>query len=190
MRSIFAPFFILLNIFIFITVGDMYDYGIFGDTELGGSIMEDSSDIFASDDISSDMISMDPSEGDENTQYLISSQNDCRSDLGEMPQRGKTRREDMCHDNQDADHTMNEQPFVLPATLLDAATVKPEKYCPLERFNEGSQYLVCSSGFSMDILSYGLIYQALLNGELCRYNFACVAPVIVILETLFVMRER
>ena len=169
----------------------MFDDGIFGDVEPGeGSIMEDTSDLFASNDPSSYMISMDPSEDDENTQSLISAQNDCRSDLGEMPQTGKTRRDDLCHDNEDADYTRNEQPFILPATLLDAATVQPEKYCPLERFDEGSQYLVCSSGFSMDIQSYSLLYQALLNGELGRYIFAYATLVIVCLVDVIHVRGK
>lgn len=173
------------------TVSDMLDYGIFGNTELGdGSTMEDSSDLFASDDLSSGMISMDPSADDENTHFLISSKIDCTSDLGEMPQIGKTRREDVCLDNGDGDLNMNKQPYIFPSIFLDAATVKAEKYCPLEKFDEGSQYLVCSSGFSMDIQSYGLLYEALLNGELGRYIFAYAAPVIVFSETSFMFRER
>ena len=172
------------------TLGDLFEYGNYGDAELeGGSIMGDSSDLFASDD-SSELNPMDLSEYDENTQYFISSKIDCTSDLGEIPLIGKTRRGDVCHGNEDGDYRTNEQTFILPSTVLDAITVEPENYCPSQNFDEGSQYLVCSSGFSMDILSYGLTYQALLNGELGRYLVAYTAPVIVVLRTLFVFGER
>lgn len=177
-----ARYLILLNVFISIASGDILDYGILGEAELEqGSIMEDSSDLFASDDSTSGKIFTDSAEDDDNTQFFISSANHCPSDLGEMPQIGKTRRGDVCHENGDGDHRINEQPFILPLTLLDAVTVKPEKYCPLEKFDEGSQYLVCSSGFPMDMLSYGLVYQALLNSELGRYPFVCAALVTAVL---------
>ena len=182
MRSINSRHLILLNIFVFITVSDILDYGILDDDVFDGSIMDYSYDLFASDDASlgmtsidpSEMIFMDISEDDGDSGTFVSIADDCTGNVGELPLIGKTRRGDMCHDNED--HT-NEQPFVLPSILLDAATIKMEKYCPVEIFDEGSLYLVCSSGFSMDILDYGLAYQALLNSELGKCFFACTAPV-------------
>lgn len=180
MRSVIAPYLILLNVFIFMTLGDLFEYGNYGDADLeGGSIVGDSFDLFASDD-ASELNPMDLSEYDDNTQYFISSGIDCTSDLGGVSQFGKVRRGDVCHGNEDGDYRMNEQPFILPSTLLDAVTIEPQNYCPSQKFDEGSQYLVCSSGFSMDMLSYGVAYQALLNGELGRYLFAFTAPVLVV----------
>lgn len=174
MRSVIARYLILLNIFIFIAVSDISDYGIFDDAEPEGSIMADSSDLYASDALSSGVVSMDPAKDDQNPAFLMSATNDCSSDISDIPLIGKIRRGDVCQGNEGY---VNERPFVLPSTLLDAVTIKAENYCPTENFNEGSQYLVCSSGFSMDMQNYGLAYQALLNGELGRYLFACAASV-------------
>lgn len=173
MRSVIARHFVLLNIFIFITVSDFLDYGIFGDAGLGDeSIMDDSSDLFSSDSSSSGMVSMDPAEDDAYPEVLTSSTNDCTSRVGEMSPIGKSRRDDVCGAMED--HT-DEEPFVFPSTLFDALTINAEDFCPLEKFDEGSQYLVCSSGFSYDVLNYGSGYQALLNGELGRYSLLACA---------------
>lgn len=170
MRPIIAPCFVLLTILVPITVSDIFDYEIFDDTELeGGLSMGDSPDLFASDDLSSDIIPMDQAEDDESSIFDIGAANDCSSEYSAIPSIGKARRGALCQENVDY---MNEQPFILPSFLLDAGMIETLKYCPVEMYDEGSQYLVCSSGFSMDTLSYGVQYQALLNAELGTYVFA------------------
>ena len=153
-----------------ITVSDILDYEIFDDTELeGGLITEDSPDLFGSDDLSSEIIPMDQAEDDESPIFAIGAVNDCSPEYGAIPSIGKARRGAFCQGNVDS---MNERPFILPSFLLDAGAIDTMKYCPPEMYDEGSLYLVCSSGYSMDMLEYGVQYQALVNGELGTYLIA------------------
>lgn len=170
MRPVIAQCFVLLATLLPITVSDILDYEIFDDTELeDGLIMGDSPDLFGSDDFSSEIIPMDQAEDDQSPMFAIGAVHDCSSEFGAIPSIGKARREALCQENVDS---MNEQPFILPSFLLDGATIDTMKYCPPEMYDEGSMYLVCSSGFSMDMLDYGVQYQALVNSELGTYLIA------------------
>lgn len=169
------------------SMGDAFNLFPSGDLSSGMTSMEDASNPFASDDLSLGTISLDTAMDDPNSANFISAANGCGFNMDNLSPTGKTRRGELCPGTEDY---TNEKPFVLPSILLDVMTVKTEKYCPLEKFDESSQYLVCSSGFAPDVLFYGLVYFALLNGELGRYSFACTARVIPIFEDIVYAQEE
>lgn len=180
MRSVVVQVSFFLALFSNIIYSSVIEDGIFDDTDFGaGMAMKDSSDLFASDDPQSEVFPMDYAEDDplsevfpmDSTEdnlvptFSISA-NGCSSKPGDFQTMGKARREDVCAENGDY---MNEKPFVLPSFLLDSVTIKRETYCPVEIFEGAFPYLVCSSGFQMDLIDYGVAYQALLNGQLGRF---------------------
>jgi hypothetical protein len=167
MRSVVAQLSYLFAIFIPITVNSSFlEDGIFDDTGLGaGMVMEDSPDVFASDDLISEVSLTDYAEENPISAFSTSS-NDCSPAVGDFQTMGKARRGEVCPENGDY---LKERPFVLPSFLLDATTIEPKTYCPAEIFEGAFPYLVCSSGLEMDLINYGLVYQALLNGQLGRF---------------------
>lgn len=170
MLPVIARYLLLFLAFNPITVSDILDDGIFGGAELEAeSIMGDSNNLYASSDILSGLSPTDPADGfdqAEDYDFLPASSSAadyCSSDLGDMPIMRKARRGESCQATGDSS---NEPPFILPKTLLDAGTMDSEKYCPREIFYEFQPYLVCSSGFSRDMVDVGSGYQALLNSEI------------------------
>jgi hypothetical protein len=166
MPSLITRISFLLSLLSFLGVhGVVVDYGFLEDIEPeAGWMMEGSSEWFATVDPTSEVIPIDHAEDDGMAALPIS--NDCSSDYGDIQTWRKARRQAMCAAGDDY---ANELPFILPSFLLDVATIDTANYCPSELFDLGSQYLVCSTGFSMDMVDYGPGYQALLNAELGRH---------------------
>ena len=180
MRHIIAKCLILFITVIPIAVSDISNYEVYDDANLeAGLTLEDSTNLYAGDDLLPDMPTSNQAEDYEIQLFPVNVANDCSPELENIPPLGKARRGDSCQANGEY---MNEVPFILPKTLLDAGTIDTEKYCTAEIFDEFSApYLVCSSGFSMDMVDHASIYQALVNSEIGEFPLhveasLCIVP--------------